>query len=114
MCVIGVLFFTPELYLIADTYWYELDDGPNWCKKSLNLYHHHVSPPGAPPTSSSTVTRPRTGARLRVPEPQRLTQEKHSSPQRRGIHRIVLEHRLLLRVLERVLEDVDLCGNRPV
>ena len=42
---------------------------------------------------------------LRTPTP--YAREK-SSPQRRGIHRIVLEHRLLLRVLERVLEDVDL------
>ena len=33
---------------------------------------------------------------------------KQSSPQRRGIHRVVLEHCLLLRVFERVLEDIDL------
>ena len=32
--------------------------------------------------------------------------EKNDSPQRRGIHRIVLEHRLLLRIFQGVLEDV--------
>ena len=40
--------------------------------------------------------------------PQALRKRKQSSPQRRGIHRVVLEHRLLLRVFQRVLEDVDL------
>ena len=38
--------------------------------------------------------------------------QNDSPPQRRGIHAVVLEHRLLLGVFERVLEDVDLCGNQ--